>query len=266
MKRIACLLLLGLFVLPACDLLAPSLPPGQPTVPFGVYQTLVADTLTALAPTVPTPTVTPTPDTPTPVLATPVPASRTPAPSATSQPAQTPDQFIRYYYANINVANYPLTWSLLSDRFKSVMNGVGLGGYQGYVKFWNTVHEVRVQNVTVVSSCSGCVVVRVTALYHYKSGMLSTDSSLFVLIYDPVRRTWLFDSSYANTPTPSATATRTPTRSATPSRTNTPGATATASATPTGSPTPSPTSSETPSDTPTDTPVTPTETPTPTST
>jgi hypothetical protein len=260
MKRSVTLLACGL-LLAGCSLF----PAGPATLAPGVYQTAVAQTLTALAPTVPTATGTPASATASP---TPVPASRTPLPSATSAPVQTPDQFIRAYYANINLANYPLTWSLLTDRFKSVMNGAGLGGYTGYVKFWNTVHEVRVQNVAVVSSSPGSATVRVTAVYHYNSGVLSTDSSLFVLAYDPARQTWLFDSSYANTPTPGATATRTPTRSATPSRTSTPVASVTASATATSTPsaTPSPTSSETPSATPTETPVTPTETPTPTST
>jgi hypothetical protein len=279
MKQIVLLLLLSLLVLPGCVLLGPSLPSGQPTALPGAYQTLIIQTLTALAPTVPVSTGTPTAEalTPVPPSATAVTASHTPLPSATSAPAQTPDQFVRYYYANINIANYPLTWSLLSDHFKSVMNGAGLGGYQGYVRFWNTVHEVRVQSVTVVSTCSStCVVVRVVALYHYNSGVLATESDLFALTYDSTRKTWLFDSSFANTPTPSATATRTSTRTATATLTRTPSTTATNSATPsptasatitpTGSATPSPTSSETPSATPTDTPVTPTETPTPTST
>jgi hypothetical protein len=218
MKRFL-ILLLSLTVLSGCVFTNVSTPAP---VPASVLQTAVALTLTAQptvtpatltpavvsqvgtetatpaeAPTLalPTPTVTPT-AMPTAVLTA---APAVPVAPAYSAPIlQTPDQFIRTYYSNINVANYAYTWSLLTANFIAANNGPATGGYAGYVSFWNTIHEVVVQNVYVSSQSGGYAVVTVSALYHYNDGSLVTTSVAFNLTYNYSRGTWMFDSPYSS--------------------------------------------------------------------
>ena len=207
------------------------------------------------------PTDTPVPNTPTPVppTSTPVPPTLTFTSTWTptsTLPVETPNDFIRLYYYNINVANYPYTWSLLDRNFINTMNNLGLGGYAGYVRFWNTVHSVTVLNVVVVFQCDGCVVVNVTARYRYNNRVVITVTDTYILVYDEFRNTWLFHSSLTPSNTPSLTPTYTPVHSATPTPsrtfTPTPSPTNTATATFTDTVTPSETPSDTtaPSDTP----------------
>jgi hypothetical protein len=213
MKRFL-ILLLSLTVLSGCVFTDISVPTPAPA---SVLQTAVALTLAAqpnVSTATPTPAVLsqsatgtsipaeaatvalPTPtETPPYVLPTAVPA--TPAGSYSSPILQTPDQFIRSYYGNINVANYAYTWSLLTDSFKAANNGPATGGYSGYVGFWNTVHEVVVQGVNLVSQNGGYAVVNVSALYHYNSGSLTNTTVTFNLTYNYSRSTWMFDSSYS---------------------------------------------------------------------
>jgi hypothetical protein len=269
MRRFVYILPTFFFILVACALLSPFGTSTPPAFPTDLLQTVLAQTVTAQPTSLPsTPTDTPVPSTPTAFTPTPIPPSPspTPLPSNTATfrlPAQSPEQFVRYYFDNINISNFALTWSLLSPRFKSVMNGPSQGGYQGYVNFWNTVHNVRVDRVEVVFECFGCVVVNVTARYYYNSGVLTTVSDTYILVYDYVRNTWLFESSlvFTSTPSPTRTRTKAPTRTWTVSRT--PSSSPTDTHTPTFTFTPTPTSTFTPTPTDTDTPtLTPTETPT----
>ena len=217
MKRIL-VLLFSLLVLPGCSLVSVTTPQ-----PASVYQTAVALTLTAMpsaaAPTS-TPAVvaaaatdTPVPAAPTAVLPSPTDtpaASATPVPTAVptaaSVPAgsgsgavsyspilQTPDQFIRSYYSNLNLGNFAYAWSLLTANFIAANNP---DGYSGYVNFWNTVHEVVVQNTYLISQSGGYAVINVAALYHYNSGSLVNTSVNFNLTYNYARGTWMFDSPY----------------------------------------------------------------------
>jgi len=223
--------------------------------PQDLIGTFVAQTLTAKpSATYVTPTSTMVPNTSIPIPPTSTPYSptltftstRTPSPTL---PVQTPDEFIRMYYYNINVANYPYTWSLLDQNFVASMNNLGLGGYAGYVKFWDTVHSVRVLNVVVVFQCEGCVIVNVTARYKYNNGVVTTVTDPYILVYNDLRNTWLFHSSLMPSSTPSLTPTSTPFHSPTPTVSRT--------ATPTPSYTPTATSTDTlvPSSTPSDTPM-----------
>jgi hypothetical protein len=211
MKRFL-ILLLSLTVLSGCVFTSVSTPAP---VPASVLQTAVALTLTA-QPNVPSATLTPAvvsgsatetatnlaeaPPAVLPTLTgtpTAVPPTAAPAYSGSypSSPIlQTPDQFIRSYYSNINVANYAYTWSLLTSNFIATNNGPATGGYAGYVSFWNTVHEVVVQGVGLVSQNGGYAVVNVSALYHYNNGSLVNTTVAFNLTYNYSRATWMFDS------------------------------------------------------------------------
>jgi hypothetical protein len=252
MKHLVLILTFCILALSAC------LPVnGLPSTlqPQDLIGTIVAQTLTANATgTMAASTNTLVPNTPTPVppTSTPVPPTLTFTSTWTptyTLPIETPDQFIRQYYYNINIANYPYTWSLLDLNFVTTMNNLGLGGYAGYVRFWNSMHSVRVLNVVVVFQCNGCVVVNVTARFRYTNGAVITVTDTYILVYDEFRNTWLFDSSLTPSSTPSLTPTSTPVHSPTPtsSRTGspTPSITITNTATQTGTATPSETPSET---------------------
>jgi hypothetical protein len=229
--------------------------------PQDIIGTIVGQTLTARPKdtlVAPTNTMVPNTSTPVPPTYTPLP----PRPTSTSSwtlsptlPTPAPDQFIRTYYYNINIANYPYTWSLLDLNFITTMNHRGMGGYAGYVKFWNSVHEVRVMNVVVAFRCDGCVVVNVTARYHYNNGVINTVTDPYILVFDVFRNTWLFDSSLAPVVTPTYTPTHTPVH--TPTRTHTRTFTHTPTFTLTG------TATLTDTVAPSDTPI-PTDTPSPT--
>jgi hypothetical protein len=214
MKILLFIVFICLFGLSAC---LPLNGPPATLPPQDLVRTFVALTLTAQpSMTLVAPSNTPIPSTSTPVAPTSTPLPPTPTSTSTwtpslTLPIQTPDEFIRMYYYNINVANYAYTWSLLDSSFVATMNNLGLGGYQGYVKFWNTVHSVRVLDVAVVFQCDGCVVVNVTARYKYNNGVVTTVTDPYILVYDANRNTWLFHSSLVPPGTPSITPTKTPT-------------------------------------------------------
>ena len=187
MKQIVFILWICLMAFSGC-ITVNSSPATLP--PQDIIGTIVAQTLTARANNTllaPTYTMVPNTFTPVPPTYTPLPPSPTSTSSWTPSPTlptPAPDQFIRTYYYNINIANYPYTWSLLDLNFITTMNHRGMGGYTGYVKFWNTVHEVRVLNVVMAFQCEGCVVVNVTARYHYNNGVITIVTDPYILVFD----------------------------------------------------------------------------------
>ena len=199
MKRIL-LALLVLLVLTACQ------PQPTPAATSDVVQTAVVLTLTAQPTDIPP---TQTPQLPTPTIALPTatlesasPTPQPPAPPPPAPPAQVwypqyADQFIRYYYQNINLRNYWLTWSLLSDSFKLAVNGPAEGGYQGYVDFWNSVQRVDISSVSITGQSSGTANVLVGMTYNYWNGVVSSVNQPFSLIFDAGRNTWMFHSPTA---------------------------------------------------------------------
>ncbi len=227
MKRFSVvILLLCLAVLSACGIPGAATPP-----PSGLLHTAVALTLTA-QPTSSVPTeVPPTPTTGTGATATfEVTSGTLVLPSLTNTPTPTltstyvyptavyptagsgygssgsPEQFVRYYYGQINLSNYPVTWSLLTDSFKANNNPPSTGGYSGYVSFWNTVHDVQVLSVVTNSWSGGYAFVTVSAIYHYNSGTSVNTNIGFNLTYNYSLGTWMFDSPVAAVyPTPAVT-------------------------------------------------------------
>ena len=211
MKKTVLVLSLCLLALSGCIFSSSATPAPAPIPAANLLQTIVAQTLTA-QPTTSSPTITDTPvasatfpaDTPTLSLPTPTGTpvySLTPTPTTYVAPAQvypapsqSPAQFVRYYYSQINISNYPVTWSLLTASFQSANNGPATGGYQGYVDFWNTVHEVTVEGVSVLSQTNYYAVVNVTARYHWNSGSITFNTDTFDLLYNYSRGTWMFDS------------------------------------------------------------------------
>lgn len=106
----------------------------------------------------------------------------------------TPQQFIYYYYNNINARNYTLTWSLLTDSFVANNNGPSTGGYAGYVSFWDSVTRVDVNYVTVTSQGSGYANVTAGLTYNWTDGHVTSASLPFRLIYNSTLGNWQFNS------------------------------------------------------------------------
>ncbi len=181
-KLLSFCVLLPLLILLACARLSPSGRATQPNPTLNFIETIVAQTLTAL-------------------------------PSAATQtvplPARTPQDFITYYFDNINSRNYALTWTLLSDRFQNNLNGSTQDGYQVYTDFWNTVKQASVLDVT--ATCEGEVcAVNVTLQLDYYNGQVDTSIIPYTLTYDPARNTWLFDLLPTPTATPASVVPATP--------------------------------------------------------
>lgn len=114
-------------------------------------------------------------------------------PTATYFPS-TPSQFIYYYFNNINLRNYGITWSLLSDSFIAHNNPPETGGYTGYVNFWNSVSLVEISYTTVNSISSSYADVTVGMTLHYTSGLVTNSNVLYHLIYNYTIGSWQFYS------------------------------------------------------------------------
>jgi len=180
-KLLSFSVLLVLLIFSACVRSYPSGPATQPNPYSNLIGTIVAQTLTAF-------------------------------PSATTQTAtllaQTPQDFISYYFDNINSRNFPLTWSLLSDRFQNNLNGSSQDGYQVYIDFWNTVNQVTVLDVTHMCQDDLCAV-NVTMRLDYYNGQSDTSIYPYTLTYDHARNIWLFDLLPNPTTTPASMVTAT---------------------------------------------------------
>jgi tRNA A-37 threonylcarbamoyl transferase component Bud32 len=96
-------------------------------------------------------TARPAPTTAAPTTARPAPTTAAPAPTAAAAPASgdraaRADEFSRRYYSTVAARDYPTAWSLLSPEYQRSLRG----GYDGYVRFWNTVDGIEVRAVDVV--------------------------------------------------------------------------------------------------------------------
>jgi hypothetical protein len=105
-----------------------------------------------------------------------------------------PADFIYYYFNNINLRNYTLTWSLLSPSFIANNNPPAEGGYTGYVNYWNSVSRVDVTYITVNSNSGGYAEVAVGLVYNYGTGLVTTGNPHYHLVYNLGLGNWQFYS------------------------------------------------------------------------
>jgi hypothetical protein len=138
-----------------------------PTVPTTYITITVSPTFT--------PIVGATTQSPTEVIPT------TPALPAVTIPSD-PVDFIYFYYENINDRNYDLTWSLLSDDFKSVFNP---GGKNPYMDFWNTVSNVEIYSAEQTKISDNATVVVINS-------NIRRDQLNYYLLRNNAQSNWLF--------------------------------------------------------------------------
>lgn len=112
----------------------------------------------------------------------------TPVPTAIP-PVSYPADFIYYYFNNLNLRNYALTWSLLDADFIARNNA---DGYTGYVNYWNTVSNVNVTYVTVNFYTSTTASVTVGLVFTYTNSVVTSTSATYQLIYNYSLGSWQF--------------------------------------------------------------------------
>jgi hypothetical protein len=125
-------------------------------------------------------------------LPTPVPTA---VPTAVTIPYN-PADFIYYYFNNINLRNYPLTWSLLTASFIANNNPPSSGGYTGYVNFWNSVAWVEITGVVITSYSGSYATASVGMVFHYNGGLVTTTIPTYYLVYNYGLGSWQFYSPF----------------------------------------------------------------------
>ncbi len=187
--RFGCIVTLVLLIL-AIPITAKLSSPLLTTAPTDIRPTTVispialnTDTATpALAPgthtPIPTDTSTSTPTKVAPSL------TFTPAPAIPADPAD----FIRFYFDNINSRNYDLTWSLLSDAYKTKTNPDGINKYKD---FWNSYSRIEITSVDYTRPASNSALTTLETIF-YKSNSSAPYKLSYYLTWDTSRGTWLF--------------------------------------------------------------------------
>jgi len=127
-----------------------------------------------------------------------IPTSAESSPIFTSPPTSTatissdPADFIYLYFENINKRNYNLTWSFLSNQYKTKQNPGGLGDY---TKFWDGYNKVDVTSVDVIEHTNTSAIVRLKAVFYTRKGNKASNiNTIYYLTWDNPKGIWLFDN------------------------------------------------------------------------
>lgn len=113
--------------------------------------------------------------------------------SALSSP---PEQFVRDYYSALNSSQYSAAWSSLSPKFKSNKDLMP-NGYSSYTDWWETVEQVDINQVTLVSknTNSAIVDIHLQFLMRKNKKLSSSESIRHVLMWDSPNSRWLIDAT-----------------------------------------------------------------------
>jgi hypothetical protein len=128
------------------------------------------------------------------------PQSRVPATRLPRTELDTPEGFLRWYFAAVwNERNYQQLWdNYLTPSFKSRPNN---GGYEEYVTWWSSVKRVDVNSVSVLQNDGTHAWVRVNLSFTMQDGRVVGNQEYdYDLFYDAARQTWMFDYRTPVTP------------------------------------------------------------------
>ncbi len=137
----------------------------------------------------------------TPLQASPSPTPKITAPSLSlSQAAVTSapnrpaaDAFVKNYYLALKNGNYRDTWSELSPKFQSLSTG----GYSDYFQWWNSVSDIRIGNINLVTQSSDIAVVDAELYYIMNTGSNFKDSKKRIyLVWSDEKNSWLFERKF----------------------------------------------------------------------
>lgn len=108
------------------------------------------------------------------------------APNSTPKPA--PDRFIQEHYSLLNQRLYETTWKNLAPEFQSQA-----GGFSAYIDWWNSVQQIDVGEVRVLSQNEEEAVVDARLSYLMKKGTVSQDpKSRIYLRWNESLASWQF--------------------------------------------------------------------------
>jgi hypothetical protein len=99
------------------------------------------------------------------------------------------DEFVINYYIDINNRNYESTWNKLSPRFQAISSS-----YFAYQEWWDSVSEVRIENIYLIEQTQNTAVVNAELGYMMNAGKYIKDSKQRIyLIWDEYSKSWLFE-------------------------------------------------------------------------
>lgn len=103
-----------------------------------------------------------------------------------------PTQFVENYYINLDRGNYQTTWNQLSSSFQR--QG---GGYSEYVKWWDSVREIRIGQIRLIEQDSDEALVYAELTYVTNTGTYYEDTKTRIyLTWDFQSKTWLFEKKF----------------------------------------------------------------------
>lgn len=103
-----------------------------------------------------------------------------------------PTQFVKNHYQDLNYGNYQTTWNNLSNNFKRKTNG-----YAEYVKWWNSVREIRIGKITLIEQNNYEALVSADLTYITSTGTYYNDpKNRIYLTWDSQASTWLFEKKF----------------------------------------------------------------------
>jgi hypothetical protein len=122
------------------------------------------------------------------VTPTPLPsAADTPSPNPVNPLNLSPIEFVKEYYVGINNKNYGKTWNQLTSAKQRES-----GGWESYLQWWNSVREVRVDNISLFSQSDDTALLKGDFSFSMNSGKTATENNKRIyLIRDKHSQTWL---------------------------------------------------------------------------
>lgn len=130
------------------------------------------------------------------VTPTPLPSPvDTPSPTSVNPLNLSPIEFVREYYTSINNRNYSETWNQLTAGKQRES-----GGRESYLQWWNSVREVRVDNISVLSQSDDAALLKADFWFSLESGKITTENNKRIyLIWSEDSKSWLIsDIIYFN--------------------------------------------------------------------
>ena len=98
-------------------------------------------------------------------------------------------QFIINHYQELNNRNYEQTWNSLSDNFKQIAVS-----YSDYQKWWDSVREIKIGSVEVISVNENGAIVKAELSYILNNGKIFNDNKPYIyLIRNQNTNNWMFD-------------------------------------------------------------------------
>ncbi len=105
---------------------------------------------------------------------------------------ESPEQFIREHYTDLNNRQYEKTWSGLSDNFKNQQIS---GGYSEYREWWSSVRRINIGRISVIKKSGQQAIFDTELQYIMNNGQGINDTKKYItVLYDPKKDSWQIDN------------------------------------------------------------------------